>query len=390
MLPVVVVTPKGAQRLRQNNPWCYRTELESAPEGLGPGEIVRVVDRQKNPIGQAFYAVRSPLALRLLSRRLPEEEPVNEAFFRQRITRALQRRSAHRTRDAFRAIHGEADGLPGLFADRYGMALVVQHLSEGMEVRKELLARLLAEQLGASTVLARDDASGRDFEQLKREVKFLLGGAPVKASFREGENRFDIDLLEDMKTGSFLDQADNHLRAGELAHGEALDLFSYHGGFALALATRASHVIAVEADAAAGARLAENARANQRANVEAMTANAFDVLRDFEKSGRRFDTIVVDPPGLAKRKEGLATAQRAYHELNLRAFKCLKSDGVLITCSCSGKLPRNLFESGVLAAAADAKRAVQVLERRGAGWDHPVLAALPETDYLKVLVLRAL
>jgi 23S rRNA (cytosine1962-C5)-methyltransferase len=370
MALMAMVSPAGAQRLRKGNPWCYRTELTQVPTVSSPGEVVTVVDSQKNFVGQAFYAQKSPLALRMLTRLRPEEERVDEAFFRARLERALARRPLHR--------------------DRYANTLVMQHLSEGMDARKEMMASLLAERLKADAVLTRDDASGRDFESLPREVRTLRGTVPEKVAFHEGVNRFEVDLMKDMKTGSFLDQVDNHLRAAELASGEALDLFSYHGGFALALATRCSTVIAVEADAQAAGRLRDNARINQRAQVQVENDNAFDVLRNYEKAGRRFDTVVLDPPGLAKRKEGLATAQRAYHELNLRALKCLKQDGLFITCSCSGKLPRAKFEDGVLAAAADAKRSVQILERRAAGMDHPVLAALPDTDYLKVLVLRVL
>jgi 23S rRNA (cytosine1962-C5)-methyltransferase len=207
----------------------------------------------------------------------------------------------------------------------------------------------------------------------------------------EGHNRFEVDLLADMKTGSFLDQADNHLRAGELGQGEALDCFSYHGGFALALAAgRCTRVVAVEQDKEAAERARANAAANGRSTVEVLTSNAFDVLHGYDREGKRFDTVVIDPPGLAKRREGVQTALRAYRELNLRAFKCLRPEGLLVTCSCSQKVSREAFEEVVLAAARDARRAVQVLERRGAGLDHPVLGTLPETEYLKALFLRVL
>jgi 23S rRNA (cytosine1962-C5)-methyltransferase len=259
-----------------------------------------------------------------------------------------------------------------------------------MDARKELLARMLVERTGATHVVCRDDASGRDFEGLKREVTLLHGSGEARFTYHEGENRFEVDLLGDMKTGAFLDQVDNHLRAGELARGEALDLFSYHGGFALALSRSCDTVLAVEQDAKAAERARENAARNGRSNVKVDNANAFDVLRSFADSGRRFDTVVLDPPGLAKRREGLATALRAYHELNLRALKCLKPDGLLVTCSCSGKLGREAFEQMVISAAEDARRPVQILERRGAGLDHPVLAGLPETEYLKALYVRAL
>jgi 23S rRNA (cytosine1962-C5)-methyltransferase len=389
-LPVARVSLKGAKSLRRGNPWLYRTELLEPPAGEARGRVVTVVDPQGNPIGQAFYAQRSPLALRLLTRRPPTEEPVDDAFFERRLEASLARRAPLKHRDGLRLVHGEADLLPGLFVDRYGAGLTLQTLSEGMDARKELLARLLVEQTGATHVVCRDDASGRDFEGLPREVKLLHGSGEARFSYHEGENRFEVDLLGDMKTGAFLDQVDNHLRAGELAHGEALDLFSYHGGFALALSRSCEKVLAVEQDAKAAERAQENAARNGRSHVTVENANAFDVLRRFADSGRRFDTVVLDPPGLAKRREGLATALRAYHELNLRALKCLKPEGLLVTCSCSGKLGREAFEQMVISAAEDARRPVQVLERRGAGLDHPVLAGLPETEYLKALYVRAL
>ncbi len=389
-LPIARVSLKGAKSLRRGNPWLYRTELLEPPAGDARGTVVSVVDPQGNPIGQAFYAQRSPLALRLLTRRPPAEEPVDEAFFRHRLEAALARRAPLKHRDGLRLVHGEADLLPGLFVDRYGSGLAVQTLTEGMDARKELLARMLVERTGATHVVCRDDASGRDFEGLKREVRLLHGQGEARFTYHEGENRFEVDLLGDMKTGAFLDQVDNHLRAGELARGEALDLFSYHGGFALALGRTCETVLAVELDAKAAERARENAARNGRSHVTVETGNAFDVLRRFAESGRRFDTVVLDPPGLAKRREGLATALRAYHELNLRALKCLKPEGLLVTCSCSGKLSREAFEEMVVSAAEDARRPVQILERRGAGLDHPVLAGLPETEYLKALYVRAL
>jgi 23S rRNA (cytosine1962-C5)-methyltransferase len=368
----------------------YRTELLEPPQVQGPGEVVAVVDPQGNPVGQALYARRSPLALRLLTRRGPAEEPVDEAFFRHRLEAALARRSVLGKRDGLRLVHGESDLLPGLLVDRYGPGLTLQTLAEGMDVRKEWLARVLVELTGATHVVCRDDASGRDFEGLTREVRLLHGTAPARCSYHEGESLFEVDLLGDMKTGAFLDQVDNHLRAGELGRGEALDLFSYHGGFALALSRTCSSVLAVEQDPRAAERARENAARNGRTHLTVQEGNAFDVLRAFDQQGRRFDTVVLDPPGLAKRREGLQTALRAYHELNLRALKCLRPEGLLVTCSCSGKLSREAFEDMVLSAAADARRPVQVLERRGAGLDHPVLGGVAETEYLKVLFLRVL
>jgi 23S rRNA (cytosine1962-C5)-methyltransferase len=388
---MVMVSAKAAKTLRAGNPWCYRTEVTSwPPHAMAPGSVVDLVDQQKNPIGQAFTASRSPLALRLVSKKPGKEEAVDEAFWRARIAAAWKRRESLHHRDAFRVVHGESDQIPGLFVDRYGKALTLQTLSEGAEVRKALFAKLLLEVTGLELVVCRDDASGRDWEGLTREKKVLLGTGATKVRYHEGENELEIDLLTDAKTGSFLDQLDNHVRAGELGRGEALDTFSYHGGFALALSRHCTSVIAVEQDAGAVERARANVAANGRTNVTVEHANAFDVLRKFADEGRKFDTVVVDPPGLAKRKEGLGAAKRAYHELNLRALKLLKPDGLLVSCSCSGKVTRAIFEEIIAGAAADAKRQVQVLERRGAGIDHPPLASLPESEYLKAWFLRVL
>jgi 23S rRNA (cytosine1962-C5)-methyltransferase len=352
--------------------------------------VVAVVDPQKNSVGQAFWAETSPIALRLVSRKAPADEGLDDGFFRQAISRALARRRSLAQRDAFRLVHGEADGLPGLFVDRYGPALSIQSLSEGAEVRKELFARMLLEETSATHAVFRDDASGRDFEGLPREKRAFAGKEPFVFTFHEGPAAFSVDLMGDMKTGSFLDQVDNHLRAGELAWGNGLDCFSYHGGFALAMARGCEQVLAIEQEEGAAAKAVENVKANGLSErVTVQCANVFDVLRGFEREGRKFETVVLDPPGLAKRKQGMPAALRAYRELNLRAFKILSPDGLLVTCSCSGKVDRETFESTVMSAAHDAKRSVQILERRGAGIDHPVLAGLPQSEYLKSLVLRA-
>lgn len=390
-LPVAKVSAKGAKSLRRGNPWCYRTELQEPPDVRDQrGAIVDVVDPQGNPVGQALYARSSPLSLRLLTRQSSSELKLDDAFFEARLKSALTRRSSLGSRDGYRLVHGESDLLPGLLVDRYGNGLTLQTLSEGMDARKEQLARALAKLTGATHVACRDDHSGRDFEKLPREKRLLVGEGSARFQFHEGANVYEVDLLEDMKTGAFLDQVDNHVRAGELASGEALDTFSYHGGFALALATRCKSVLAIEQDEAAAARAKENAAKNGRGNVAVQQGNAFDVLHGFDKEGRKFDTVVLDPPAFAKRKEGLSSALRAYRELNYRALRLLRPDGLFVTCSCSGKVSRDEFEEMVLEAAGDAKRTLALLERRGAGIDHPPLVTLPETEYLKVHFYRVL
>jgi len=385
--PTVRVTGRGARRLRAGIPWVYRADVVGDPNEA-TGAVVQVADAQGNFIGQAFWAVSSPIALRLLTR---GRETVDTDFFRARLKDALQRRWSLFTRaDAFRVVHGESDLLPGLFVDKYNDGVTVQIISEGMGAREGEILQLVDELLAPRLMALRNDTAARDFEGLERRSALVKGSAPATVVFREGENAFELDLIEDAKTGGFLDQRENHLRAGEVARGNALDCFTYHGGFALALARRCESVLACDQDEAAAQRARANAERNGLKNLEVRTANAFDLLRQLESEGRRFDIVVLDPPAFAKRREGLGAAERAYKDLNLRGLRLLAKDGILVTCSCSGKMTPERFGEMLQSANEDAKRPVQILERRGAGRDHPVLAGLPETEYLKCWFLRAL
>ena len=383
----MTLSARGAGRARSGHPWIFRRDVQSAPPGIAAGAEVRLADARGNFIARAFWAERSPIALRILSRR---DEPLDDAFLRARIEQSVSRRRAlFPGADAFRAVHGEADLLPGYFADLYGDVVAVQHLAEWAEVRRETLARMVAELCGARAVVARDDGSSRDFEMLPRRTTVLLGEPPLVGRYHEGELELLVDLLEDHKTGGYLDQRENHLRAGELARGEALDAFCYHGGFALQLARRARHVLAIDQDAGAVVRTRENARRNQLDNVEVRAANAVEQLRALDKEGRKFDVVVLDPPAFAKRREGVEGALRVYKEINYRAVRLLAPGGLLVTCSCSGKVTPQLFGEVIEWAAQEAKRPLQVLERRGAARDHPPLLGVPETDYLKCWFLLA-
>jgi 23S rRNA (cytosine1962-C5)-methyltransferase len=386
-VPGVTLSARGAARARSGHPWIFRSDVQSAPPGLPSGAEVRLADARGNFVARAFWAERSPIALRILSRR---DEPLGDELLRVRIERAVARRQMlFPGADAYRAVHGEADLLPGYFVDRYGDLLAVQHLAEWAEVRRETLAAISARACGARAVVARDDGSSRDFEMLPRRTEVLLGAGPMVASYREGDVELHVDLLEDHKTGGYLDQRENHLRAGELARGEALDAFCYHGGFALQLARRATRVLAFDQDAAAVARTRQNAERNGLRNVEVRAANAIEQLRALDKDGRKFDVVVLDPPAFAKRRDGLESALRVYKEINYRAVRLLAPGGLLVTCSCSGKVTAQLFAEVTEWAAQEAKRPLQVLERRGAARDHPPLVGVPETDYLKCWFLLA-
>jgi 23S rRNA (cytosine1962-C5)-methyltransferase len=385
--PTVIVTQKGAARARAGHPWIFRADVAATPAGLVSGAEVRIADARKNFIARGFWAVHSPIALRVLSR---ADSDLDEALLASRLRRAWERRRAiFPAADAFRLAHGEADLIPGYFVDWYNGVASVQHLAEWAESRREQLARLVVELTGARAVAARDDGSARDFEGLPRRAQLLFGQPPAVAAYHEGSVELTVDLLEDHKTGGYLDQVENHLRADELARGEALDAFCYHGGFALQLARKATRVTAIDQDPAAVKRTNENAARNGLRNIEARAANAVEALRGFDKEGRKFDTIVLDPPAFAKRKEGLEGALRAYREINYRAVRLLEPGGLLITCSCSGRVTPELFGEVVAWASQEAKRPLQLLERRGAGRDHPPLVGVPETDYLKAWFLVA-
>jgi 23S rRNA (cytosine1962-C5)-methyltransferase len=290
--------------------------------------------------------------------------------------------------EAVRVVHGDADLLPGLVADRYGDVVVIQTLVPATDRRKEALAAMLAERLGARTVVERNDVRVRELEGLTQQKGVLRGSEPGPSEYREGEVRLALDVLGGQKTGAFLDQRENHLRAGEYARGRCLDCFSYAGGFALQLARRAERVTAVEMQAPAAALLRENVARNGAANVDVVEQNAFDFLRDEAEKEPGWDLVVLDPPAFAKNKTALPAAKRGYKEINLRALQILKPGGLLVTASCSYHLAEAELEALLLDAANDAGRRVQLLERRGAGRDHPVLLGVPETRYLKCLFAR--
>lgn len=384
--PKVVVSRRGVERLQRGHLWIYRADVEKVPPRLEAGDVVLLADGRGRFVAKAFWSERSKIALRIVTR---DEEPVDEAFFARRIASALELRERTFGAERFvRLVHGEADLLPGLVVDRYGDAAVLQTLVPATDRRKALLADLVANALSLRTVVERNDVRVRELEGLVQTKGVLRGPDPGPVDYLEGEVRMRVDLLAGQKTGAFLDQRENHLRAGEYARGRCADCFSYAGGFALHLARRAEQVIAVEMQPNAVGLLRENVSLNRTANVEVVEANAFDWLRDRAEEPPSFDLVVLDPPAFAKNKEALAAARRGYKEVNLRAMQILKPGGVLVTASCSYHLSEEALEELVLDAANDAGRRLQLLERRGAGRDHPVLFGVPETRYLKCLVLR--
>ena len=382
----VSITRRGAERLVQGHPWIYRGDVERAPAALEGGEVVTLKDGRGHFLGKAFWSARSKIALRVVTR---EDVAVDEEFFRERLASALALREAvFPGASSARLVHGEADLLPGLVADRYGDVVVMQTLIPATDRRKELLADLLSQALPLRSVVERNDVRVRELEGLPQVKGVLRGEEPGVLEYREGEARMRLDVLGGQKTGAFLDQRENRLRAGEYATGDCLDCFTYAGGFALQLARRARRVTAVELQAPAAALARENAALNHASNLEVVEGNAFDFLRDASEREPAYDLVVLDPPAFAKNKESLPAARRGYKEINLRAMQVLRPGGVLVTASCSYHLSEGMLEELVLDAARDAGRPAQVLERRGAARDHPVLLGVPETRYLKLFVVR--
>ncbi len=386
MAPSVTITSKAAARVRAGYPWVYPQDLSKAN---ATEDLVQVLDPKGKSLGTAMYAAGARLPIRMIG---SESLTLDGNFFRERITSANARRKAILpSADAYRVVHGEADRLPGLIVDRYGDVAVMQTMARGMDAREPAIAKALVDVLGVRLVVARDDGAARDFEGLERRKGIVLGQGDTRVEYHDSDNLFSLDVLTDGKTGGFLDQVENHARAKDYAFGEALDTFSYHGGFALALGRGgATSVLGIDESPEAVARAKENATRNKLDQVTFQQGNAFDVMRTLEGEGRRFDVVVVDPPAFAKRKSALAGAERAYKELNLRGLRLLRKDGILVSCSCSGKLTIEHFSAILADAVADVGRPVQILERRGAGRDHPPLMGVPETEYLKCWILRVI
>lgn len=380
-----MIAARGAERWRAGHPWIYRSDVLKVD--ADPGDLVEVRSERGRPLGYAFFSSSSQITLRMLG-----DGPADEReFFRERLQAAI----AYRQRvaagaSAYRLVNGEADRLPSLIVDRYGDVLVIQTLSQGTDARLALFVDLLQELVSPSGILARNDPKVRGLEGLPSVVEVRAGDVPELIDVSEGTVHYQVDVRHGQKTGLFLDQRENHLAAGAYASGRGLDAFSYHGGFALQMAQRCDSVVALDGSEPAVAALAANAARNGLTNVEARVANVFDELRELEIAKARFDTIVLDPPAFAKTKASLPKALGGYKEINLRALKLLRPGGMLITCTCSYHVSEPLFLEVLERAAADALAPVVLVEKRLQARDHPVLLGVPETAYLKCLVLRRL
>jgi 23S rRNA (cytosine1962-C5)-methyltransferase len=382
-----VVSRRGVQRLRGGHPWIFRSDVEHRPSA--PAGIVPMEGPDGAPLGFALWSPLSEISLRRIETDLSRTP--DAAWWHEKLRTAIARREPLASQaNAYRLVHGEGDGLPSLVVDKYGDVLVVQLLSAGVDAWTDTIVSSLVELTQCTGILARNDPAARGREGLPREVKLLYGEVPRTVEVEEHGVRYLAAPWDGQKTGAFLDQRENRVLIGSFARGQALDCFAYHGSFALHLAKKADKVFALDVSAPALARVHEHAERNGLTNIEPVEGDAFDVLRAWYREGRRFDTIVVDPPAFAKTKSAIEGALRGYKDINLQAMRLLAPGGLLFTASCSFHLSRGHFFEMLQEASADSGRAFALRAITGQPLDHPELITVPETGYLKGALLEAM
>ena len=413
--PAVGVTRRAADRVRAGHLWVYRSDVETlvpgleAEDGMGGaligGSLVTVMDGRGIPLGAGIYSAASQIAVRMVSPEAGLSRETYLAQMRERVLAALALRDevapSSAENDACRLVFSEADGLPGIVADKYSDLVILQLLTQGtaQEDVRRVLREVMRERLSPKTIVERPDPKIRELEQLEPppagglvySAVDSVGDSPkLKTVFTINGLKFHYDASSGQKTGAFLDQRLNYAAAARYARGSALDVCTYQGGFAIHLADRCERVTGVDASRSALEVADRNLELNAglRAAVDWMEADAFELLREYEANGERYDTIILDPPAFAKSKRAAEGAMRGYKELNLRAMKMLSAGGTLVTCSCSHHVGLAEFMEVVAAAASDTGKRVQVMEVRGAAPDHPAVLTLPETSYLKCLICR--
>jgi len=399
------ISRRAADRLRSGHLWVYASDVESIELPAGdPPALLPVADSRGLLLGTALYSPTSQIALRLVSRS-SLDNAAWIALLETRLRVAIRRRKPmlDEQNNACRLCFSEADELPGLVADKYGELVILQLLAKGLDsiAVREICVRVLRDELAPAAILERPDPRVRELEGLaapSSEPLYVANpAAPVASTqFRLNGLLFYYDANAGQKTGAFLDQRANYAATAEWARRlgcteRALDVCCYQGGFALHLAEVCAQVTGIDSSRASLEVAERNFAANRprlTAQVEWVEGDAFEILRDWSEAGEKFDAIVLDPPAFAKSLRAVEGALRGYKELNLRAFKMLRPGGLLVTCSCSHHVGWAELEACVASAAADAHRRVRLLERRGAAPDHPVVLNLPETEYLKCLVLE--
>lgn len=387
MLTAVIHRPS---RILSNHLWVFSNELAGSPKGYEPGSVVELRDRKNNFLGIGYINPHSLIAVRVLTR---EKEEIDEAFFRRRITAAVEYRKRFiKGANGFRAVYSESDLLPGLIVDKYDDCLSVQILTLGMERWTDTVIKVLDEIFDPRVIVLRNDSSSRTLEGLQMEKKIVKGTLDTLPVITDGTAKFEIDPMTGQKTGFFLDQSENREAFSHLvSDGAGLDLFCYAGAWSVKAAEKGAVVVGVDSSESAVERAGRNAGLNGLSNRCAfIKADVFDFVKDEIHRGSRYDFVVLDPPAFVKSKARISEALRAYRDLNASSMKLLKDGGLLATSSCSYHIDRPAFMEMLRSAAKDAGRQARVIESRSQAKDHPVSLSVPETEYLKCVILEVL
>ena len=385
---MTVTLHKGKEaRVFTGHPWVFRSDIAEADPAVKPGDVVSILSRRGHFLAKAVYNPNSQIALRILSL---QDEPIDEAFIRRRVKRAIDYRRLVADLASCRLIHAEADGLPAVIADSLGPVISLQCLSLGMEQFLPVIVDTLREQLSPAGIYERNDVPVRRLEGLEERTGLLYGQVPERVEILENGIRFLVDVRGGQKTGFFLDQKENRAAIAPFCQGKrVLDCFTHTGSFALHAAHYgASEVTAVDISAQACQVAQENAALNGFEQVSVVTANVFDYLHEAIQQDQHYDLIILDPPAFAKSKAKVESALRGYKEINLRAMQLLKDDGYLVSCSCSQHVLPAMFRDMMLQAARDAGVSLLQVDFRSQGRDHPILPAAIETQYLKCGIYR--
>ncbi|MCS6805372.1 MAG: class I SAM-dependent rRNA methyltransferase [Acidobacteriota bacterium] len=381
----MIISRKGAARLRAGHPWVFSGDLVKVTDAVN-GDIVAILDERDRRLGWGFYSQHSLIALRWIA---GAHERINDRFWARRFDAADSwRRTVVENTEAYRLVFGESDMLPSLIIDRYGDHYVIQTLTPGMERLKSFWIDLLIERKRPRAIIERNDVKVRQLEELPLQSGVLWGTLMEEVVVQINGISFAVDLIAGQKTGAFLDQRENQAAVRKYARGYCLDCFCYDGGFSMTVASQCQSVQAVDIAGEALQRVKKNALLNRLDNIECVEANVFDLLRDYYDQSKRFDIIILDPPAFAKTRAALGSAIRGYKEINRQAMRLLHPGGILVTCSCSYHLSEQMFLEVLLSAAFDAGRCLTLLEKRTQARDHPILLSMPESYYLKCFILR--
>lgn len=386
----IIIAPNKSKRVENGHPWVYDNEVEHTEGKFEAGDIVEVYNNKRKFLGKGYINPKSHILVRLLTRN-PKDE-INKAFFHRKLSEALAFRKLHHYKDTFRWVFGEADFLPALVIDKFSDVVVLQALSLGMDKFKPIITEVIDELVKPKAIYERNDVPVRELEGLTQQTGFLSSPTDLSKGILIEENgfKFNVDVINGQKTGYFLDQTENRAAIEPYVKGNTvLDCFSHTGSFAIhAAGYGANHVTALDISEQAMQTAQQNADLNGLKNMDFVTANAFDALKDWTKENRKFDTVILDPPAFTKNRQNVQNALRGYKEINLRGMKLVKSGGFLVTCTCSHFVTPELFKKVLQEAAIDAQKTVREVCFKVQGKDHPVLWNVDETLYLKFYILQ--